>query len=83
VLLCEDGTRAPQRLQILDASGGLRVLAENQIQLSGQRNGFCGDFRAEEWAGVCFSPDGQWLFANIQTPGITFAITGPWDELGI
>lgn len=83
LLLCEDGTRAPQRLQILDASGRLRVLAENQIQLSGQRNGFCGDFRAEEWAGVCFSPDGNWLFANIQTPGITLAITGPWAELGI
>ncbi|MEO1995325.1 MAG: alkaline phosphatase PhoX [Planctomycetaceae bacterium] len=83
LVLCEDGTRAPQKLQILDASGRLRVLAENHVQLSGERNGFCGDFRAEEWTGVCFSPDGQWMFANIQTPGMTFAITGPWDELGI
>ena len=31
-----------------------------------------------EWAGACYSPDGKWLFVNIQTPGITFAITGPW-----
>lgn len=31
-----------------------------------------------EMAGVCFSPDGQWLFANIFHPGHTVAITGPW-----
>jgi secreted PhoX family phosphatase len=36
------------------------------------------DYRQNEWAGACYSPDGKWLFANIQTPGITFAITGPW-----
>lgn len=33
---------------------------------------------AGEWAGACHSPDGKWLFANLQSPGITFAITGPW-----
>jgi secreted PhoX family phosphatase len=33
-----------------------------------------------EWAGACYSPDGQWLFVNIQSPGITFAITGPWGS---
>ena len=31
-----------------------------------------------ELAGVCFSPDGSTLFANVQNPGFTFAITGPW-----
>lgn len=31
-----------------------------------------------ELAGVCFSPDGQTLFVNIQWPGMTLAITGPW-----
>jgi secreted PhoX family phosphatase len=31
-----------------------------------------------ELAGVCFSPDGKILFVNIQYPGITLAITGPW-----
>lgn len=30
----------------------------------------------EEIAGLCFSPDGSVLFANIQEPGITMAITG-------
>ena len=36
------------------------------------------DYRANELAGACYSPDGQWLFVNAQSPGITFAITGPW-----
>jgi hypothetical protein len=31
-----------------------------------------------ELAGVCFSPDGNILFINIQYPGMTIAITGPW-----
>ena len=33
-----------------------------------------------EFAGVCFSPDGQTMFLNVQTPGITFAIWGPWAK---
>jgi secreted PhoX family phosphatase len=33
-----------------------------------------------ELAGPCFSPDGQTLFVNIQTPGLTLAITGPWSD---
>ena len=28
--------------------------------------------------GACFSPDGSTLFVNVQSPGITFAVTGPW-----
>jgi hypothetical protein len=48
--------------------------------LSGQTRGIVGDFRRREFAGATYSPDGQWLFVNIQTPGITFAITGPWSS---
>jgi secreted PhoX family phosphatase len=33
-----------------------------------------------ELAGVCFSPDGRTLFVNIQYPGMTLAITGPWPN---
>lgn len=31
-----------------------------------------------ELAGVCFAPDGKTLFVNIQYPGMTIAISGPW-----
>jgi secreted PhoX family phosphatase len=36
-----------------------------------------------EFAGPAFSPDGTWLFVNIQVPGITCAITGDWASIGL
>lgn len=35
-------------------------------------------YTGSELAGVCFAPDGKTLFVNIQYPGTTVAITGPW-----
>jgi len=35
---------------------------------------------ASEFAGVCFSPDGNTLFVNIQHAGLTIAINGPWKN---
>lgn len=35
-----------------------------------------------EFAGACFSPDGGTMFVNIQNPGFTVAITGPWTSVG-
>ena len=37
-----------------------------------------GEF--SEFTGPNFSPDGSILFVNIQEPGITLAITGPWER---
>lgn len=34
----------------------------------------------DEIAGSCFSPDGSTLFFNIQTSGVTAAVTGPWER---
>ena len=34
------------------------------------------DYRSGELAGVAFH--GEWMFFNIQRPGVTFAVTGPW-----
>jgi secreted PhoX family phosphatase len=36
-----------------------------------------------ELAGLCMSPDGRALFANLQIDGVTLAITGPFRELGV
>jgi secreted PhoX family phosphatase len=33
-----------------------------------------------EFAGACFSPDGGTLFFNVQQPGMTFAVWGPWSS---
>lgn len=35
-----------------------------------------------EFAGATFSPDGGTLFVNLQEPGHTFAIWGPWRRQG-
>ena len=35
-------------------------------------------YSTSELAGVCFSPDGNTMFVNVQYPGMTLAITGPW-----
>jgi secreted PhoX family phosphatase len=53
------------------------LMADGQ-QTPGKHDG--GDFTGSEWSGPCYSPDGQWLFANIFDPGITVAITGPWQS---
>ena len=77
--ICEDGPTI-QRIQGLTRDGQLLLLARNNIVLNGEKNGFRGDFRTFEFAGVTYSPDGRWLFVNVQNPGVTFAITGPWGD---
>jgi secreted PhoX family phosphatase len=77
LVLCEDGNGL-EFMHGLTVEGEIFPFAQNNIVLNGERNGFVGDFRGSEWAGACYSPDGKWLFANIQSPGLTVAITGPW-----
>lgn len=84
LLLCEDNAGGTlndaERLLGLTLTGGVFTFAKNNIVLSSAYNSSipAGDYRQSEWAGACYSPDGKWLFVNIQTPGVTFAITGPW-----
>jgi secreted PhoX family phosphatase len=64
LMVCEDNDRA-QHLVGVTPEGGLYRLAANAR----------GD---SELAGVTFSPDASTLFVNIQKPGLTLAVTGPW-----
>ena len=92
VLYMEDGDAVVDefgpgnRLMGLTAKGLAYIFAKNNLVFSdadlaaigrtGQLS--AGDYRGNEFAGGTFSPDGTTLFVNIQTPGITFAIKGPW-----
>jgi secreted PhoX family phosphatase len=80
-LLCEDAPGIT-RLIGLTLHGKTFTFAMNNIVLTSDYNAVVkkGDYRRAEWAGACYSPDGRWLFVNIQTPGVTFAITGPWGK---
>jgi hypothetical protein len=90
VLVCEDGggqviggeRTFGTRLVGINRHGGSFVFAENTVVLDQAPGANAlvapGDYRSDEFAGACFSPDGSHLFVNIQSPGITFAITGPW-----
>jgi uncharacterized protein len=85
LLLCENAAGDQifgERLVGLTLDGNTFTFAQNDMLLRGSYNSRVGvgDYRNQEWAGACFSPDGQWLFVNIQNPGVTFAITGPWHE---
>jgi secreted PhoX family phosphatase len=82
IVLCEDGDSA-EYLHGLTADGEIFPFALNQIVIPpggvpGKRVA-PGDYSGSEWCGSTFEPvRGNWLFANAQSPGITFAITGPF-----
>jgi secreted PhoX family phosphatase len=80
LVLCEDGG-GEEFLHGLTVDGTIFPFAKNTLVLPERRNSRinAGNYAGSEWAGACYSPDGKWLFANIQSPGVTFAITGPWQ----
>lgn len=66
IYMAEDNySSTPCRIVVLSPSGQTRTLAENVLS-------------ASEFAGVCFAPDGETLFANMQGDGLTVAINGPF-----
>ena len=95
ILVCEDGggivdsgTRLNgTRLVGIQPNGESFIFAENIMQLTdsppGQPQIPPDDYRGREFAGACFDPTGRYLFVNIQIPGVTLAITGPWGRGGL
>lgn len=92
LLVCEDGGGLSEngelvtgaRLLGIAQDGSSFVFAENNIVIDSPLpdRPFIepNDYRGREWCGACFDPTGTYLYVNIQTPGITFAITGPWQQ---
>ncbi len=91
LLVCEDGSPqvdgtgaivAGLRMLGINRDGSSYVFAENNLiieePLPGRPFIEPEDYRNREWAGACFDPFGRYLFVNIQTPGVTFVIAGPW-----
>jgi len=68
LILCEDGA-GDQYLRGLTPDGKIYDLARNAHP------------DGSEFCGACFSPDGNIMFVNIQEPGITLAIEGPWASI--
>ncbi|MEL7045312.1 MAG: alkaline phosphatase PhoX, partial [Pseudomonadota bacterium] len=95
MLICEDGGGLVNsgarvngtRLVGIQPNGESFFFAENNMELFGVPRGQPqippDDYRGNEFAGACFDPTGRYLFVNIQTPGVTFAITGPWGRGGL
>lgn len=72
LIICEDGSGAEYLHLFRRNDNHIYRLAKNVVPGS----------EGSEWAGACFSPDGQTLFANLQGPGITFAIwTDRWGTV--
>lgn len=95
IVVCEDGggqvidgeRTFGTRLLGIRRNGRSFVFAENNIVIDSALpdKPFIApdDYRGREFAGATFSPFGSTLFVNIQTPGITFAIRGPWWRGGL
>lgn len=91
ILICEDRSGPLSRLVGLNQVGEVFEFARNNIDLSatdltvadahypGVANAINpGSYTGSEWCGATFHD--RWLFVNLQSPGITFAITGPWNQ---
>lgn len=92
LLTCEDGggqvtagvRTFGTRLVGIDRRGGSYVFAENNVVIENPLDDrpaiVPDDYRGSEFCGATFSPSGRYLFVNILSPGVTFAITGPWSD---
>lgn len=74
LVLAEDGVGASHVLSSVPG-GPTYAIARNQLNI-----GTASAPEFSEFTGPTFSADGEVLFVNIQVPGITLAITGPWEK---
>lgn len=65
LFICEDAKKDDNMIRGVTKNGEFYTLASNA-------------FNNSELAGACFKPGGSTMFVNLQNPGHTLAITGPW-----
>ena len=71
-IICQDGKElVPQVLYYLSPNGKVAPIARNNMEAGQSKS---------EWSGCSMSADGRWLFANIYSPGLSVAITGPFEQ---
>jgi secreted PhoX family phosphatase len=89
VVMAEDGDGGDKGgdnwLRILTPTGGIANLAKVIEPLDlhyweAEDYPKPGPKGASEMSGPCFSPDGKHLFVNVQYPGVTCVISGPWGK---
>ena len=74
VIMAEDG-EGQQHMFGATTEGVTYPMARNELNI-----GTAQAPEFSEFTGPVYSPDGRYLFANVQTPGIMYAITGPWKR---
>ena len=76
IIGCEDRKIGTNHIKGVMPDGRIYTLARNPQPHD-------ADETNNEWAGVCFSPDGSTMFVNLYSPGATVAITGPWERFRV
>lgn len=77
LIVCEDSDTPPALVVRQSAQNYVRGVTPDGKLYTIARNKYTG---TSEFAGACFAPDHPTFFINIQVPGVTLAITGPWRE---
>jgi hypothetical protein len=85
LVVCEDRLTASKEAQMvcgLTRDGEFFRFCQVNPGLVGDYGGhdLAATALTSEWAGATFSRDGQWLFLNLYSPGVTCAVTGPWQD---
>lgn len=76
VIGCEDRKIGTNHIKGVMPDGRIYTIARNAEPHD-------SDDTNSELAGVCFSPEGKTMFVNIYSPGVTLAITGPWENFRV
>ncbi|MGR6532248.1 alkaline phosphatase PhoX [Brevundimonas sp. RM1] len=76
VIGCEDKQVGTQHVKGVTPDGRVYAIARNAMRHD-------ADESNTEFAGVCWAPNGRTMFVNLYSPGMTLAVTGPWERFRV